>query len=168
MSRIFVRVDVTRALSQLGEVGRAADVALQDMQMELAQMGREKMVEYIETRGTGNTWLKPMRAKEIDPVGSLRSGSYPGRVNTGKMRDAVRVRFERGQKQVRAAFGWIDNAEPYFYAQEHGMRPNRRQGFRKSLDIPGMFALRDARLHVVSMMPKVAEKYKKRIARGKY
>jgi hypothetical protein len=171
MARRFVRVDVTNALRQLGEVSKAADIALEDMQIELAEIGKEKMVEYIETRGTGNRWIKPMRAKERGLIGSLRPGSFPGRVNTGRMRDAVRVKLERGNKRVTAGFGWIDapsGDEKYFRAQEYGMKPNQRQGFRPSVDIPGMFALRDARLYVVRIMPKIAKKYQNRIAGGGY
>lgn len=171
MARRFVRVDVTGALNELRKVGENADIALQDMQMEIATMGRDKMRQLIETRGTGKPWTKPMRAKERGPIGSLRSGSSPGRVNTGRMRDAVRVRFERGEKQVRSAFGWIDapaDGEKYFRAQEYGMPEGIRQGFRKSVDIPGMFALRDARLYVVSQLPRLTQKYRKRLQAGRY
>jgi hypothetical protein len=176
MPRRFVRVDVTNALKELEKMGRAADQALEDMQIELAQMGRDKMVEYIETRGTGRRWgtdsrPEPMHAKEKPLIGSLRAGSFPGRVNTGRMRDAVRIKLDKGPRRVSSAFGWIDapsDDEKYFRAQEYGMKLEQRQGFRKSINIPGMFALRDARLHVVSKMPTVAEKYKKRLERGKY
>ena len=178
MAKRFVRVDITNALKELEELGKAADQALEDMQIEVANLGRDKMVEYIETRGTGKKWgsvtrsgrfrPEPMPAKLIPLIGKFRSGSYPGRVNTGRMRDAVRVRFERGEKQIRSAFGWIDapkDDEVYFKAQEYGFSAG---GFRKPVPVQGMFALRDARLYVTSQLPRISEKYKKRLQRGKY
>ena len=163
--RAFVRVDVSNALRKVNATEREIMAASGDLQIELATIGRDKMVEYIETRGTGRRWTVPMRAKEIDPVGGLRDGSFPGRVNTGRMRDAVRARFERGATQMRSAFGWIGNTEPYFYAQEYGFTAG---GFRPSVNVPGMFALRDARQYVVNILPRLAKKYSNRIARGKY
>jgi hypothetical protein len=168
MARRFVRVDVTNALRQLDQVSKAADIALEDMQIELANIGKEKMVEYIETGGTGKTWLKPMPAKKIPLSGSPRSSSLPGRVNTGRMRDAVRVKLEKGNKRVTAGFGWIDapsGDEEYFKAQEYGFSAG---GFRRAMSVPGMFALRDARLYVVTVLPRIAKKYQNRIAGGKY
>lgn len=168
--RAFVRVDVSNALRKVNATEREIMAASEDLQIELATIGRDKMVEYIETRGTGARWMRytkprPMPAKKIPFTGTLRDGSFPGRVNTGRMRDAVRVRFERGTKQVRSAFGWIDSADPYFYAQEYGFNAG---GFRPRVEVRGMFALRDARQYVVNILPRLAKKYSNRIARGKY
>ena len=181
MARRFVRVDVTDAIRDLQNTALAVRQANEDLQIELAETGAEIMKDLIENRGTGRrAWgyrdpktamfvPTPMRAKESPRRGSLREGSYPGRVNTGKMRDAVRVKFERGPKKVFADFGWIDSLgkdEQYFEAQEYGFTAG---GFRKPQEVKGMFALRDARYEVVrKVLPALIRKYENRIARGRY
>ena len=175
--RTFVRVDVTGFLDKMEKSKKTAAVAIKDLQMEAAQAGAEKMKEYIETRGTGNkSWgyfnrkkvfiPKPLPAKVNKRSGSLRSGSHPGRVNTGEMRDSVGVRFERGGVKTIAAFGWIRNFKQYFEYQEYGFEAG---GFRPPQEVRGMFALRDARLFIVqNVLPRLMRKYENRIARGKY
>jgi hypothetical protein len=142
------------------------------LQIEAARAGADKMKELIDTRGTGRVWSRDMRAKEFPApgVGNLRSSSSPGRVNTGKMRDAVRYRLEVGKSKIISAFGWIDKPTQqdakYFDAQEYGFYAG---GFRKDMNVPGMFALRDARLYVTQqVLPRLYTKYKNRIAGGKY
>lgn len=166
------RIDITGAIRALEGTATAVRQANEDLQIELANAGAEEMKRLIETRGTVRKWNQPMYAKNSPREGSLRDASYPGRVNTGKMRDSVRVRFERGALKAFAAFGWIDNAEPYFFAQEYG---TSALGFRKPTGNPGidnirgMFALRDARLYVTkNVLPRLIQKYERRIARGVY
>lgn len=166
-----IDVNVAGAVDALNKLSTEILQASEDMQIELANAGADKMKELIETRGTVRKWNEPMYAKEWpSPSGNLREASYPGRVNTGKMRDSVGVRFERGAKRISAVFGWVRGAEPYFYAQEYGTDAT---GFRNpsslaGLDsIRGMFSLRDARLYVVqTVLPRLSIKYSRRIARG--
>lgn len=165
MARSFVRVDVSGAVSKINRLDRSVRLATQDMQMEVAEAGAAKMREYVQTRGTGRTWTRPWLAKESPASGSPRTSSSPGRVNTGKMLKAIRARFERGAQRTIAAFGWIDEKEPYFYAQEYGFSAG---GFRPPMPVQGMFALRDARLFAVNFTKRIAKKYQNRIARGKY
>lgn len=158
------RIDVTGALNMIENAADSAVIARQDLQIELATAGEEKMKQLIETRGTGRRWKKPHRAKDNPATGDLRIGSYPGRVNTGNMRDSVTKRFEIGDIKSFAAFGWLRNQEDYFLYQEYGFN-HLKAGYR----VPGMFALRDARLYVTKeVLPRLAKKYEKRIARGKY
>lgn len=163
--RQFARVDITRFIAQGQKITRAAQSANSAMQMELAQAGRDKMREYIETRGTRVDWQRAHRAKDKPPVGRYRRGSSPGRVNTGNMRDSVRARFETGPRRTIAAFGWIGRIgedDEYFQHQDKGFFH-----VKKGVGIPGMFALRDARFHVTRReLPRVIRKYEKRIARG--
>jgi len=175
----FARIDVTGAINAIKAVESMADKATEDMQIELANIGVDKMKEFIETRGTGrNPWgynkqaggfvATPMRAKESPRRGSPRSGSSPGRVNTGNMRDSVAVRIESGVAKRFASFGWIRASgedREYFQAQEYGFNAG---GFRAPQNIPGMFALRDARAYVQNILPRVAKKYQKRIEGGYY
>lgn len=171
MARRFARVNVTNAVRALENAQRAAELANEDLQIELARAGQEKMVELIERRGVGVQWARSHYAKDSDKSGSLRNSSFPGRVNTGNMRDSVGVRFERGRDRSVSAFGWIRNFEDYFGYQEEGFyhvkmaespRNNRSR-------VPGMFALRDARRYVVKeVLPKLVRKYERRIARGVY
>ena len=157
----FVRINIAGAIKQLEGVAKAVDLAGQDLQIELARAGRDEMVRLIETRGTGRQWNKPWRGRKS---GRYKQTSSPGRVDSGDMRDAVGVRFERGAQQTNAAFGWIRNFENYFGYQDQGfyhVKANRM--------VDGMFALRDARLYVTKqVLPKLVRKYKNRIARGSY
>jgi hypothetical protein len=168
----FVRVQVGSFLSSLDKVDKSSIAAMQDLQIEAAKAGANKMKEIIETRGTGRVWSRDMRAKEFPApgVGNLRSSSSPGRVNTGKMRDAIRYRLEVGTSRIISAFGWINKPSEqdakYFRAQEYGFEAG---GFRKDIPVQGMFAQRDARLYVVQqVLPRLYSKYKNRIAGGKY
>lgn len=167
MARRYARFD--NAILDLQNMANATPAILEEMQIELAEAGAEKMIELVERRGTGKEWTSFMKAKEIPASGIERKASFPGRVNTGKMRDAIRARFESGGRKIISSFGWIDNVEPYFYAQEYG---TSALGFRKPSgnpakdNITGMFALRDARKYVVDISQKVARKYERRIARG--
>jgi hypothetical protein len=176
----FARVDVNKFLKYLEGVEKSVIAVSEDIQIEAAMGGAERMQELIEQRGTGrNPWgyrdktgtfrPTPMRAKESPRRGTLRSGSQPGRVNTGNMRDSVGFRFETGRVKRVAAFGWIrSNSEDleYFMAQELGFAAG---GFRAPQKVNGMFALRDARLYVTrELLPRLIRKYQNRIARGNY
>jgi hypothetical protein len=177
----FARVDVTGLLKSLESTARSVGRARQDLQIEAARGGAEKMKEFIEQRGTGkNPWgyvskktgqfvATPMRAKESPRSGTLRSGSTPGRVNPGNMRDSVGFRFESGPERTISSFGWINASgqyQEYFLAQEYGFNAG---GFRPNMSVPGMFALRDARLYVTKeLLPRLIRKYQNRIARGRY
>lgn len=174
--RKFSRVDVTNILNFVEGTKKAVTAAKQDLQIEAAKAGAEKMKEIISQSGTGNTWSSPKRAKESPrgggPIGSYRTGSNPGRVNTGKMRDSVAFRFESGPERTISSFGWINSSVgrgedgEYFLAQDLGFTAG---GFRKDIEVTGMFALRDARLYVAEqLLPRLATKYAKRIARGNY
>lgn len=92
---------------------------------EFARVGAERMVEYINTRGTG--WVG--RGAEAFPE---------GRVDTGDMRRDVKsdIRSQFGRKT--ASFGWLDRKQEYYSLQE--------VGFHHTSDkrVKGMYALADA------------------------
>mgnify|MGYP003655718328 CR=1 FL=1 len=179
MARKFVSVNVAGVLSSLNAIENEASGATQDLQMELARAGAEKMKELIETRGTGRMWGRtnrmgdftptPLPAKVIPYSGKLKSGGGESRVNTGRMRDSIRVKFQRGEQKTLSSFGWIGangEDEKYFMAQEYGFEAG---GFRPDKKVDGMFALRDARLYVSrDLLPRLIRKYQNRIAKGKY
>lgn len=96
--------------------------------------GQERMVDYIESRGTGRTW-----AREYEKDGIKRSASVPGRVWTGAMRDAVSQELDRaGFGNMKGRFGWLQTQDNYFLEQEHGFMSG-------SIPVPAMHALYDAR-----------------------
>ena len=159
-------------------MGKAGRIANQELQIELAEAGRTEMKRLIEERGTrsdpwgyregsGTFKATPLPAKVNPRSGNLKISGGPSRINTGRMMNAVRVRFERGGSKALSAFGWINapaDDEAYFEAQEYGFEAG---GFRPDQEVKGMFALRDARLHVTQeVLPKLVRKYKNRIARG--
>lgn len=159
----FVRVDVTGAVKEISNVARAADRANSALQIELAEEGRDKMKELIETGGTGVSWERSHYAKDSEKSGRLRGGSSPGRVNTGNMRDSVSVRFEgQGSKKI-GAFGWIRNFENYFGYQDNGF-----YHVLAGRTVEGMHALRDSRRYVVKqVLPKLIQKYQRIISSGR-
>lgn len=90
----------------------------------------EKMRNLIETRGTGKTWTKPWGG---------RSGSIPGRVDSGYMRDQARYELRRNGSVMTGVLGWTDNQEMYFIFQDEGFTH-----WLTGDDIKGMNALVDS------------------------
>ena len=156
----FTRVDISAALKKIDAMKRNIPEAMEDLQIELANEGADKMREYIETRGvygmTGRIWNRRFNG---------RDRSAPGRVDSGKMLDAVGIKIQKGANKTFSIFGWVGEFEEYFRAQEYGFS---KGGFRPPIEVPGMFALRDARRYVENILPRLAKKYENRIARGKY
>lgn len=167
LERRFARIDIKsieKAFSQLSD--NAPQIA-QDLALEAAREGAEKMKEFVDTRGTGEGWSREFYAKNKPRRGNLKDYSEPGRVNTGNMRDLIRARLERGGERTIAAFGWIDPLDAddqYIRAQEYGFV---KGGFRPPMQVEGMFARRDARLYVEQqVIPRLIRKYTKRLLRG--
>lgn len=153
----YANIDVTNALRKLDSLRQSVPEELEDLQIEAANLGAEKMREYISTRGVytmnGRIWTKTYQG---------RDRSAPGRVNTGYMLSSVRVGLRRGANRVIASFGWISDFQEYFRAQEYGFEAG---GYRAPIPVPGMFALRDARRFVQNALPRLIQKYEKRIAK---
>ena len=163
---VFAVINTSPLEKAFQQMGRDAPRVMEELVLEAAQEGAEKMKEFVETRGTEEQWTKPLRAKENPARGSYKDYSYPGRVNTGNMRDLIRARVQRGPKQVQAAFGWLDPFSPedrYIEAQDNGFT---KGGFRPDKTVRGMFARRDARLYVqTKVLPRLVRKYTKRLLR---
>ena len=115
--------------SKMAQVDAGVDDALE----EAGSKGEEMMKYLIMTRGTGRLWSHPWGPNN-------REGSFPGRVDTGKMLDAVghRVLKLGGKSQLR--MGWTSGTrEDYFLAQNVGFTHNLT-----GQTIEGMYALDDA------------------------
>lgn len=98
--------------------------------------GAQVMKDLIETRGTGRTWSRTWYGKSGNP----RTGSYPGRVDSGDMLNAVDSWVGTGQSgRTQGRFGWINNREDYFRFQEGGFKHNIT-----SENVEGMYAVLDA------------------------
>lgn len=129
MATANARVSGLGALSALskidlmGELEGALDKALEE--------GETVMKEAIATRGTGNTWSHPWRG---------RTGSIPGRIDSGDMHKDVRgIITEKTKTKVTGNLGWDENSPDYYAYQD--------QGFMHVLtgkSVEGMRALRDA------------------------
>lgn len=150
----YVRTD--SLLAQFDKAETIVQQEIGDLTIELAEMGEEKMREFIQTRGTNRQWSRPWPSRKTP---GRRSRSGPGRIDSGDMLKNVGRKFQRGEKQSRAVFGWTQDYEDYYKYQEEGFRHWRGP------TVPGMFALRDARRFVVSQQEKRARKYANRIAR---
>ena len=98
---------------------------------------RDQIKETIENSGTGETWKGDWGSWPHGHPG--RTGSSPGRVASGRMRDAVKARTTRTGSSVTGEAGWIDEWEDYFGYQEGGFRHVIAQR-----EIAGMYAITDA------------------------
>lgn len=79
----------------------------------------------------------------IETRGTAKSGKQ-GRIETGRMRDAVSSRIEKDtDTEIEASFGWLDDRANYFGLQERGFTHT------SGVDVEGMFALSDAADQVV-------------------
>lgn len=104
---------------------------IQDIAEESLADGKRDMEASIKSRGTGKTWQKPWGG---------RAGSFPGRVDSGDMLDAVEGRVtRRTTTRVEGILGWPDGSPDYFRFQEAGFRH-----IMAGADVAGMMALRDA------------------------
>lgn len=157
MARKGNYVDATKFLRSIENAPTEVRQEVEDLTIEMANLGAQRVRRYILTRGTNKTWKGGWWSKKSQ---RYRYGSLSARVDSGDMLDSVGTQIQAGQKQSRAAFGWIKNYEPYFGYQDQGF-----YNVRAGVDVPGMFALRDARRDVVRETPKLARKYEKRIVR---
>jgi hypothetical protein len=114
--------------SKMQRVEEGVDDAMDDA----GQKGEDMMKFYIMTRGTQKMWTHPWGPNN-------REGSIPGRVDTGKMLDAVghRKTTQGNSRQLRV--GWVSGTrEDYFWMQDQGFK----HPFAGSVE--GMYALQDA------------------------
>jgi hypothetical protein len=150
-------VDASKFLSGLDRSILEVRQEVEDLTAEMAELGAERMRNYIKTRGTNKTWDGGWWSKKTQ---RYRYGSTSQRYDSGDMLRAVDRQVQAGERQSRAAFGWIRDFEPYFSYQETGFF-----NVLAGTPVEGMFALRDARRDVVSALPKLSKKYVARIAR---
>lgn len=113
-----------------GKVARIED-GVEGIIRENMDEGAKLMREMIETRGTGRTWKYPWNG---------RHGSYPGRDDTGHMKNSVSSNTtvsERGR--VTGRFGWLGKREDYFGFQEGGF-----EHVEAGITVEGMYAMQDS------------------------
>lgn len=95
--------------------------------------GKDRMVEFIETRGTLREWEKGWGR-------STRTASIPGRDDTGQMKsDVIGEVTSASAQHVRGILGWPDGSPEYYRHQENGFFHTIAQR-----DVEEMNALRDA------------------------
>lgn len=103
---------------------------------EAVQAGKEEIIDAINTRGTNRVWSRTWY--DPDP----RDRSTERRYNQGNMLNDVDSRVTvSGRNTVRGEFGWINNSEEYYRAQEYGFT-NTITGQQ----VEGMRAFRDAKV----------------------
>jgi hypothetical protein len=159
-------VDASKYLAGLDRSISEVSQELEDMTIEAAKLGADRVKYYIATRGTNKIWGNP-NSQPFRPsfwfskkTGRYRDRSTSARFDSGDMFMAVNTKVQAGPRESRAVFGWVNDPENYYQYQETGFF-NVKAG--KSVE--GMFALRDARKDVVSALPKLAKKYAGRISR---
>lgn len=130
MAKAGAAISGLDALSRFSEARTILDKA-EDAVEEALEVGKDAMREAIETRGTGRTWQKPRGG---------RTGSYPGRVDTGDMLDDVDGKMlPRTANTVSGQLGWDDGSPFYYQLQEAGFTHSTTGN-----EIEGMMALHDA------------------------
>lgn len=136
MMPVKKRGRVFTAPESIVDQDRLTDLAGEAMRTTV-DSGRDRMKALIGVRGTYNRWQTGWGSMPHGTPG--REGSYPGRVASGKMQDAVDSDVQVSGKSVTGSFGWIAESEPYFLMQE--------EKFKHAISgrtIEGMHALRDA------------------------
>lgn len=120
-----------------GFSGESLEIWLQN-KLRNMQSGVESAVKDAVDKGSDTT------KHLIESRGTAKSGKR-GRVETGKMRDAVGSTMEASpfSGHIRGRFGWIDEREPYFRYQEQGFT------HASGVDVEGMYALVDAAEYVM-------------------
>lgn len=92
--------------------GKKIKKRLDEILEEIIAEAADDMVRILEA-----AWTKTGQAR-VDA-----GGNGPGRVDSGKMRDAIRSRIlEKNKNRTVGAWGWLDEAEFYFIAQEYGAK----------------------------------------------
>lgn len=109
---------------------------------KIGKAGEEKIREFVETRGLNKTWRK---AYVSERSGKRRTGSGPGRIDSGQMRDAITSKVNRSGDLVSVAMGWFnpdsDQEYPINY-QEFGFEHESGEF------IPGMNSLEDTLIFI--------------------
>lgn len=118
--------------------------ATEESVKEAGQFGEDRLHEYIETRGTGYTWKYPRDG---------RTGSFPGRVATGKMLRAAKYRINKVRSGLQIRLGWVTGTrEEYFKYQEGGFR------HQSGIEVKGMYAVQDAADDMFRELPRILKK----------
>jgi len=173
MASASAKIDISSALRKLNGAEQIIREEALKMSAEIAKFGEDEMKSNILASGT------PFSQKARQA--GINQG--PGRFRTGEMYNAVKSKVLSAGKNVRAAFGWLDQVEDYFRYQEYGfnnkffavygsggnLKVECGQPVVKQANFPrrtkGMFALRDARLTVEQELPRFTKKYEGIIAR---
>lgn len=96
-----------------------------------------ELVEKFDMEGLVRDAADMMRLI-IATSGTIKSGRS-GRIDTGRMYDAVKSRVTFSSQSLIGEFGWLDDQEAYFRYQDQGF-----VHWLSSEKIPGMLALADA------------------------
>lgn len=76
---------------------------------EATLYGEDRMIEILESAFTKTGMERAAR------------GGHPGRIETGTMRDAISSDvYLLGQTKLSGEWGWLNEVEDYFLAQENG------------------------------------------------
>ena len=123
------------------------DDAVEDAAQYVADEGATVMKQKIQGGGTGNTWDPSWDSMPNAKAG--RHASSPGRVASGDMLSDVKGDVTRSGSSIVSRFGWIDNYEDYYGAQENGF--DNMQANKK---VKGMYALSDTEFEIIREVEK--------------
>lgn len=131
MATFGVKITGLNDFLRIGQIDLPQE--LEDAMEKAMEQGEDALKEAINTRGTGNTWSRPWGR-------SGRTGSFPGRVDSGEMLDKAEGKVtNKDAHSVDGVLGWPEDSPEYIALQD--------QGFHHVLanrDIEGMMALRDS------------------------
>lgn len=122
---------------------------------EAGKIGAEEGQRFIrEDAGTGKTWLYPWS--------DGRTGSYPGRVDSGAMASAMDHQITQG-KDVDLDIGWVRIWEEYFGAQEDGFTNG---GSRTGSVVAGMGVMAHLRTYIKGAVDGAIDRVLVRVVNG--
>lgn len=148
----------TRARGSLGGgdyrrmAGQLQNIIEEELDV-VGKRGEEKGQEWIDSRGTGNTWSRPWGG---------RTGSTPGRVDSETMKKAIDYRIIRG-KGVGLDVGWVHIYHEYFGLQDKGFTG---AGQNHNIAVAGMGVIADLNIFMRNEVDRAMDKATRRIVDG--
>lgn len=113
----------SRISKQVGNLEGATRDAMRDVLQESVDTGADVMRDVVKSSGTNVSWRREWKNPPWGNAVNGRTGSFGGRIATGKMLDTITSQVDKDSKyRVRGRFGWLRGSKPYMAFQDQGFR----------------------------------------------
>lgn len=137
------------------EMAKELQDILWEEYQQAAKEGEAEAKAWIKVAGTGMTWTGPFKG---------RYGPNRGRIDTGRMLDAVRYSVTKGGANLLVRVGWLGQYEDYFTAQDEGFDA---PGFRHAhQEVEGMHMMAHLRFYMRDRIDEATDRALKRVFDG--